>query len=1629
MRIATFFRNSMALIFLLLMLTPTFGQRIDYSFPDAWGNNGFNLSRQDNSGVRVIHSLSHVSLFDFEVEGNVMKMIDMEGIVLPNEQGAPNLPGFGRYVAIPKGSTASLKVNAYRKQVVENVDMLPASNIPVASDDAPLKYEKDLTIYNRNAFYPAEPFILSEPTTIRGVDVVILGITPFQYNPVTKQLIIYRDVDVEVIFEGGNGQFGDDRLRSRWWDPLLQDMILNSNILPEIDYSARYRNTLENRTDGYEYIIFVPDNADFIAWADSIKQFRTKQGIRTQVVTTTQAGGNNHVQIKNYISNAYNNWDPAPAAILFLADYGTSGNTITSETRNDHPYGPAYISDLYFGDMDNNHLPDITLARITARHLADLQIMVPKFLNYERTPPTNTNFYNKPITAMGWQTERWFQLCSETVNGFWEFSLGKQPLRQNNIYSGTPGTSWSSNANTSIVLNVFGPNGLNYIPATPAHLNNFGWNANATSINQAINAGAFMIMHRDHGSETGWGEPSYGVSNLSGLNNNDLIHVFSINCLTGKFNISGECFTEAFHRHQKGALSLTAASETSYSFVNDTYVWGLMDNLWPNFMPQYGTTPGSRDILPAFGNSAGKYFLQQSNWPYNPEHKQITHYLFHHHGDAFSTVYTEMPQQLTVNHMPVLLSGLDVFEVTANEGALIGLSVNGELIGVGEATGMPLAISIPPQVPGNFLLVTITLQNYYRYEAYLEIIPPAGPYVIYNQSVINDAQGNGNGMIDYGESIVLDVALKNVGLDPAANVMATLSTTSGYITITDNTHAFGTIQPDQTVMMQGAFAFNVSNEIPDNLVIPFVVTMTSGTNTWESNFSLMAYAPSFALGNLAISDPAGNNNGQPDPGETVDLIIPTLNSGHSQATNVSGVLTCSSPYITINVGQVTFATLDPGQSSNAQFTVTISQDAPIGTPISLNYSVNSGVYAASKTFVVKVGLIIEDFETGDFSSFAWTFAGNQPWTITNTGAYEGTYAAKSGVISHSQSTQLKLDYDVGADDTISFYRKVSSESNYDYLKFYINNQMVAQWSGNVEWSRVAFPVTPGFKTFKWEYMKDGSVSTGSDCAWIDYIILPTPAACPSPAALQVISTTSNTALLSWTPGGNETEWDLLWGPEGFNPGSAGTLINNITTVPYLLEGLQAVTEYDFYVRSYCDATTTSAWSGPVTFSTLCDVFSLPFSEPFGTPSVTCWSFPQGQGNWGFGTSYPPPSSTSGTPNAFFNWTPSITNYSFSLISPVIDASGFEDIKLDYILFINSYSSSTLEQMAVEYKTTCSDEWILLENFTNAGLGNGNAEYIRVDQVLQGVGNLLFQVRFRAYGANSYNLNGWGLDDISIHGTPSNPVTPGDSNCDGVVNVLDVITTVNYITGNNPAPFCFENADVTNDGTINVLDVIATVNIVTGGKKTSPYRIDSETAHIYLNNNGITLRSDGTLAGLQFEISGLDTDVLNFLPQGLEFVSSVKGNTLSCMIFSFDNTPIPAGHIQLLKFEGKSSEISWGTVIAGNLNAGEVKVIKHIEGDNDLFAQEYKVNTYPNPSQGQFSVEMYVPCSSQASIRITDMMGRDVNRIYEGDLSEGTHRYEISSHLNSGVYFLMIQASPKDDSETIIIKRQKLIIAD
>ena len=720
MKKSMFLKQSLTL-FIVSFLMVAFSYADEVKYNDSRANQGFNLVTAESSNVRVIHSINSFSFNAANINGEEMTVINMPGIMLPNDEGAPNLPGEGRYIAMPVGASAKLNIINMQVETFQNIEMAPSPRIPFENDDSPLHYEKNIAIYGQNAFYPANPVKISEPTQIRGVDVVMLGITPFQYNPVTKELKVLRDIEVEVVFEGGNGQFGDPKYHSKWWDPIMADVIMNFESLPVIDYNWMHMGG-PSESDGCEYLIITPDGADYVAWADSIAVFRNKQGILTEVYTLTEVGGNTTTAIENFVNNAYNTWTIPPSAVLLLGDYGTDiSSTVISPIYNSY-----CASDNIFADVNGDHLPEMAFARITANNATQLETMVTKFIDYETNPPTNPDFYDNPITAVGWQTERWFQICGETVGGFWKNEMGKNPVRINAIYSGSPGSTWSTAPNTSTVVNYFGPNGLEYIPAAPSTLG--GWTGgNATMVNNTINNGSFMMVHRDHGNTNGWGEPAYYSSSINGLNNEDLTFVMSINCLTGKFNMSGECFAEKFHRHTSGganagALGITAASEISYSFVNDTYVWGFIDNMWPDFLPDYGTEYPQDFAMPAFGNASGKFFLQQSGWPYNTGNKQVTYHLFHHHGGAFLTVYYEEPVDLTIQHDGMIPFGVSTFTMTADMGSLICLYRNGDILATAIGTGSAQVIPIPSLPLGADVTLTVTKQNYFRHEEILPVV-------------------------------------------------------------------------------------------------------------------------------------------------------------------------------------------------------------------------------------------------------------------------------------------------------------------------------------------------------------------------------------------------------------------------------------------------------------------------------------------------------------------------------------------------------------------------------------------------------------------------------------------------------------------------------------------------------------------------------------------------------------------------------------------------------------------------------------------------------------------------------------------------------------------------------------------
>ncbi len=130
---------------------------------------------------------------------------------------------------------------------------------------------------------------------------------------------------------------------------------------------------------------------------------------------------------------------------------------------------------------------------------------------------------------------------------------------------------------------------------------------------------------------------------------------------------------------------------------------------------------------------------------------------------------------------------------------------------------------------------------------------------------------------------------------------------------------------------------------------------------------------------------------------------------------------------------------------------------------------------------------IIDFTSTVFSDEFET-KGNDPWDIIDDLAYQGQLAAKSGKIYDNQSSKLIL-HSYTRHGLISFFVKISSEDD-DYLSFLVDGVEKGKWSGLADWKQYSFEIESGEHTFEWVYKKDGLNSVGEDCAWIDYITIP-----------------------------------------------------------------------------------------------------------------------------------------------------------------------------------------------------------------------------------------------------------------------------------------------------------------------------------------------------------------------------------------------------------------------------------------------------------------------------------------------------------------------------------------------------------
>jgi hypothetical protein len=1060
-------------------------------------------SNPQNKFLKINRSDNHEIVLEFDLgefltKKRIIDNVEVTDIIwgesfLPAEENFPNLPSISKFILVPDDANVELSFSTINSTSLNNILVSPSAKVQ-SGRETKVTQPKLGEQYSKNEYYPLQPVSI-KTTEVRGFKLVQLRIIPFQANSVTEELLVHQKLKITIHTNSKTNAYGQQRFRSIYWDQIFQDVIFNFDDIPDVNYSKDNRVAKES---GSDYVILTPDIQEYLQWADSIKIFREKQGISTRIITTSDIGGNIQANIETFFHEIYNTWDPVPSAVLFLGDYGDDENQIMSKFLTDHENEGAYVSDSYFSDVTNNNLPDFVMGRIPAKNEDELQTMVAKVLEYEKNPPEIESFYSDPLVISAYQSNLWFQMTSQSLIGYMTQNLGKSPRRLDEIVSwveNNPETDpWSIAPNALQPINYFGLNGLNYIPEKPADVGPWGGDT-ADDIIDHINSGAFMVFYRGHGMYDLFIPPEFTIPDVYRLNNSFPTHIFLIGCSNGAFNYSNPCILESFMSYKKAnVLSGTAATALSWSFYNDCISWGMIDNMWPDFLPDYGNNEIEyRGFRPAFGLASSKYYMMNSNWIEDDYKKTITSRIWQHFGDPFATIYTEKPKNILAEHEFSISSLTNSLTINTEPNALIGLSKDGALLAsvVSDASGFAI-LNFEEQNAENFLDLVITKQNYYRYEEQIFVHSEQGSYLKFGEIVFSDQ--NNNSLIENGENISASFTLRNYGIEDANDIIITFNENDQFIDILsghqiniENIAVDGEVYLDQAIELISDF------NTPDQYLAEIKYTIADNYNEIGGVITILINSPKIDFLPMEFIEKEGNMNNIPEPGEVVDVSVGLINNGHAGFSESLLKISSNESLISLEYSQQVLNRIGAKDTVYFVYTMSISDTIINFTSYSHNFKISTLPTVINKTLFFNVGIVAEDFETADFEKYYWTFSGDKEWEIKTDYFFEGEFSAGISDLQDNERASLTLEHVSFDDNYISFRIQISTEKESDYLNFSIDDSIVGQWSGLVLFDfdePYRFLIPKGYHKLKWEYVKDENFSSGLDAAWIDYIILP-----------------------------------------------------------------------------------------------------------------------------------------------------------------------------------------------------------------------------------------------------------------------------------------------------------------------------------------------------------------------------------------------------------------------------------------------------------------------------------------------------------------------------------------------------------
>jgi hypothetical protein len=905
------------MVFVGLQVFGQQGEPIDLISEDG---SGFQIIEKDEDRIKIMNRVPAIRLIEEKTPRGFFRVIKAKGYRSSFRKGYPDLPLKTRLIEIPQGSQVKVEITGYDEKIIplnrhgNYREIIPAQPSRSKQDEDNLPFFYNKQVYAHDRFITTEIVHFESVGIMRGTKLGRLEISPFQYNPVRNQLKVLKNIAFELIFSKQGSE--------------------KENVAGDADsnpyFKSLHQHVIKSKEDGVTdnsfigsglitYVIVSPPGYEqslkpFVRWKRR-KGFHVIEGYTDSIGHTRQ-------EIRHFLKDLYE--QPAPTPPTFVLLVGDVEQIPSWESRT----GGSHVTDLYYGEYTDDLLPEVFYGRFPARDTAELNHMIDKTLAYEKYAFSDPAFLQEALMVAGDDESYEDTYANGHVNY---------------------GTTYYFNKANGFLTHAF-------LQDPPE-----GNQAVRDSIFQYIDKGVGFATYTAHCTAYGWTKPGFNLDDIPHLAEHGKTGLWVSNCCWSLKFDDPECFGEAAIRApDKGAVGVIGATDETY--WDEDYWWGvgLTDNITAH--PTYESSGlGFYDrMFHTHGEDTSQWYITQGqmvtagNLAVEASTSSLKNFyweVYHLLGDPSLMPYLGEPSPLSVSMDPSELTlGMDSLTVHTDPYAYVAFSFEGKLYDAQMANGAGVVDLTFPMLhkPADAELI-ITAQNKQPYMQSFFVSPVDQPYLIPDEVSISDSDGYTNGSIDFGETIDLEVTLKNLSDSLAAyEVAGRLNTNDTSIRIKDHHQQFGVVDPMDTSDSTGTYHFDVPDDIKDQYRLKMNLDITGkdaldSSYLWHSDLAFIINAPSLRIGKLVVDDGPGGNDSL-DPGETADLYLIVHNEGHAPVSPFQGMMATDNnkDYLSLKIQGDTLGFLGENDYDTLHFRIKADTTAPEGMPIYFDLKVSAG---------------------------------------------------------------------------------------------------------------------------------------------------------------------------------------------------------------------------------------------------------------------------------------------------------------------------------------------------------------------------------------------------------------------------------------------------------------------------------------------------------------------------------------------------------------------------------------------------------------------------------------------------------------------------------------------------------------